>query len=132
MTMRRATFIACFVLFVVVAISLLWLMGEREEEERRRTVALGASLYPQYCASCHGANLEGQPTWQTPQADGELPAPPLNATGHASHHSEVELFRVVKMGMSVVSGHPSDMLPFEGVLSDHEIEAVIAYLKSTW
>ena len=28
-------------------------------------IALGAQLYAQYCANCHGANLEGAPNWKT-------------------------------------------------------------------
>ena len=37
----------------------------------------GAKLYQQRCASCHGAELQGQPNWQRPNDDGTMPAPPL-------------------------------------------------------
>ncbi|WP_370644306.1 c-type cytochrome [Ruegeria sp. SCSIO 43209] len=37
--------------------------------------ARGAVLYAENCASCHGANLEGQQDWQTPDPDGVLRAP---------------------------------------------------------
>ena len=47
-----------------------------------RDVVAGQSLYADNCASCHGANLEGQPNWQSPDADGVLPAPPHDGTGH--------------------------------------------------
>jgi mono/diheme cytochrome c family protein len=80
----------------------------------------------------HGPDLEGQPNWQTPQADGTMPAPPLNASGHALHHPQAELFRIVKRGMASVKGGPTNMPPFENVLTDEEITAVIAYLRSTW
>ena len=32
-------------------------------------VAQGEPLYVQYCASCHGVNLEGVPDWKTVQPD---------------------------------------------------------------
>ena len=32
-------------------------------------VALGASVYEANCASCHGANLEGQANWRSPGDD---------------------------------------------------------------
>ncbi len=39
-------------------------------------VAQGAALYAQYCAECHGANLEGAVDWKQRQPDGSLPPPP--------------------------------------------------------
>ncbi len=39
-------------------------------------VSVGKSLYEDHCASCHGADLEGQPNWQIPDQDGFMPAPP--------------------------------------------------------
>jgi mono/diheme cytochrome c family protein len=86
-----------------------------------------------HCAACHGPHLEGQPNWQTPKSDGRLPAPPHDASGHTWHHSDAELFRVTKHGMSAVApGHQSDMPGFAGVLTDAEIVAVLDYIKSTW
>ena len=39
-------------------------------------VAAGAELYAENSASCHGADLQGQPNWKVRDADGYLPAPP--------------------------------------------------------
>lgn len=101
--------------------------------EQRGETALGGKLYATHCAACHGVNLEGQPDWQTPKADGRLPAPPHDATGHTWHHSDVQLFEITKFGMSaVVPGHASDMPAFQGALNDHEIHAILAFIKSTW
>lgn len=36
-------------------------------------VAEGERLYAQYCAQCHGANLEGTPNWRGRLPDGSLP-----------------------------------------------------------
>ncbi|WP_324617742.1 c-type cytochrome [Microvirga pudoricolor] len=96
-------------------------------------IALGHNLYGQHCASCHGANLEGQPNWQEPLPNGRLPAPPHDASGHTWHHSDDELFTLTRDGLAaVVPGHESDMPAFAGVLSDEEIRAVLAFIKSTW
>lgn len=96
-------------------------------------VALGRTLYAEHCASCHGANLEGQPDWRTRKADGRMPAPPHDATGHTWHHSDRQLFEMTKKGPSaMVPGYRSDMPGFEGILSDREIKAVLSYIYSTW
>lgn len=38
-------------------------------------VTLGASVYRDTCAACHGADGEGQPAWKVPGPDGVYPAP---------------------------------------------------------
>ena len=95
---------------------------------------LGKSLYDQECAACHGANLEGQPDWRTRDADGYLPAPPHDQTGHTWHHPDAQLFEITKYGTEAVVGgdYRSNMMGFEEILTDDEIKAVLAYIKSTW
>lgn len=98
-------------------------------------LALGARIYADHCASCHGPKLEGQPEWRTPRADGKLPAPPHDESGHTWHHSDRWLFHVVENGMApplVRQGYQSDMPAFRDKLSDAEIRAVLAYIKSQW
>ncbi|HEV2549455.1 MAG TPA: cytochrome c [Stellaceae bacterium] len=96
-------------------------------------VAVGSSVYVQRCASCQGAHLEGQPDWQTHLPNGRLPAPPHNAEGHTWHHSDRQLFGMTKNGpSSIVPGYQSDMPGFKDQLTDREIWAVLAYIKSTW
>ncbi|MET4701310.1 mono/diheme cytochrome c family protein [Constrictibacter sp. MBR-5] len=96
-------------------------------------VALGRAIYADHCASCHGVNLEGQPDWRTRKADGRMPAPPHDASGHTWHHPDEQLIEMTKKGASgIVPGYQSDMPGFEGILSDREIEAVLSYIKSTW
>jgi len=53
-----------------------------------QAVALGQQVYAARCASCHGANLEGQPNWQQELPTGGLPAPPHDETGHTWHHND--------------------------------------------
>ena len=99
-------------------------------------VAQGATIYEAQCASCHGANLEGQPNWRERGADGRLPAPPHDETGHTWHHPDVLLFKLTKEGppKEMGNGEPyySNMPAFGGVLSDDEIVAVLSYIKSRW
>lgn len=97
-------------------------------------VGLGQRLYAQHCASCHGADLEGQPGWRQRRADGRLPAPPHDATGHTWHHPDEQLFQVTKHGVeaSAPAGYKSDMRGFGTELTEAEIGAVIAFIKSTW
>ena len=97
-------------------------------------VALGATVYGEHCAVCHGANLEGEPDWQRRKADGTLPAPPHDETGHTWHHSDELLFRLTRDGLGAIAGddYASTMPAYAGILSDREIWAVLAYIKSRW
>lgn len=102
--------------------------------QRRAALAMGQAVYQSTCAGCHGVRLEGQPDWQQRRADGRLPAPPHDETGHTWHHSDELLFNLTKFGPQnyVSGGYRSDMPAFAGILRDDEIIAVIEYIKSTW
>jgi len=105
-------------------------LGEPVTPEQLR---LGQKLYAAHCASCHGANLEGQPDWKRRLDTGRMPAPPHDETGHTWHHADRALFTITKLGVgAIVPGYESDMPAFENVLSDAEIAAALAYIKSTW
>lgn len=95
---------------------------------------MGERLYQENCASCHGANLEGQPDWRTRLPNGRLPAPPHDASGHTWHHTDRILTDIVKRGTAAIvgNGYESDMPGFKEVLTDEEITAIIDYIKSTW
>lgn len=97
-------------------------------------VALGAEIYAEHCAACHGADLEGQQDWRRRSADGRLPAPPHDASGHTWHHPPDQLFALTKYGPAALIGgdYKSDMPAYEGVLGDREIWAVLSYIKSRW
>ncbi len=97
-------------------------------------VEVGEILYQQYCASCHGAELEGQPNWKQRDENGFLPAPPHDEAGHTWHHPDEQLFEITKIGTEafVGMGYRSNMIGFEDQLSDSEIWAVLAFIKSEW
>ena len=94
----------------------------------------GERLYQENCASCHGANLEGQPDWRSRLPNGRLPAPPHDASGHTWHHTDRVLLDIVKRGTAEIfgNGYECDMPGFKEVLTDEEITAIIDYIKSTW
>jgi mono/diheme cytochrome c family protein len=109
---------------MVAAILLLGSQAEAQE---------GKQIYLDSCASCHGTNLKGQPNWKQRLPNGRLPAPPHDATGHTWHHSDRQLFRIVKEGPgAIMPGYETDMPGFGAVLTDGEITAVLEYIKSTW
>lgn len=97
-------------------------------------VALGKEVYAAQCAACHGAALEGEPNWRQRRADGRLPAPPHDPSGHTWHHPDAHLFVMTKHGVQALVGadYASDMPAYADVLSDREIRAVLSYIKSTW
>ncbi len=98
-------------------------------------VQAGETVYRAHCASCHGAYLEGQENWRDRDAQGYLPAPPHDATGHTWHHADDLLFEITKYGPSVVIGndsYQSRMPAYKDILSDEEIIAVLSFIKNSW
>lgn len=100
-------------------------------------LAAGGKLYAVNCASCHGANLEGQENWRSPGTDGRFPAPPHDENGHTWHHADSLLFAYTKLGGKEALARQgadfnSGMPGFAEQLSDPEILNIFAYIKSTW
>jgi mono/diheme cytochrome c family protein len=99
-----------------------------------RLVALGRDVYAAHCAACHGAELEGESGWRTRKPDGTLPAPPHDETGHTWHHGDALLFEITKLGGQAMGppGYASGMPGFADILTDREIAASLAFIKSRW
>ncbi len=97
-------------------------------------VAQGKQVYLESCAACHGVDLKGQANWTDRNAEGKLPAPPHDPSGHTWHHGDKILFDLTKIGPAKILGgdYKTDMPGFEGMLSDEEIIAALSYIKSTW
>lgn len=88
-------------------------------------VARGERIYAQNCASCHGADLKGQPGWRrNPRL-----APAHDETGHTWHHPDPLLVAVTRDGTVFRGGA---MPPFGNVLSEEDIIAVLSFIKSRW
>ena len=97
-------------------------------------VDLGKAVYAKNCASCHGVALEGQANWRQRDADGYLPAPPHDETGHTWHHPDSYLFLMTKYGIEEMIGrsYANNMPAYEDTLTDDEIISALSYIKSTW
>lgn len=94
-------------------------------------LARGAVIYAGRCASCHGSRGEGEANWQVERADGTLPAPPHDASGHTWHHADAELIRIIREGGTVYM--PNSRMPaFGEELSAAETLAVLAFIKTTF
>lgn len=123
-------------LALALAFFFLWPEAEaRLAPDDPAVVALGETVYAEHCAGCHGANLEGEsPEWTVRDAEGYLPAPPHDETGHTWHHPDVALFEITKFGVQKFAGddYRTRMPAYEDLLSDDAIIAVLSYIKSTW
>jgi mono/diheme cytochrome c family protein len=119
-------------IFLVSAATALALADAADAEVRD-----GRDLYVKYCASCHGAELQGQPEWRSPDDNGLYPAPPHDETGHTWHHDDAMLTDTITRGGQAVLddmnvAFTSGMPGFGPVLDASEIEAILDYIKSTW
>lgn len=138
--MRKSTGLLLGAAAVAAAMAAGWMFWPsasvgRADANDARQVALGAIVYRDHCASCHGANLEGQPDWKSRKPDGRFPAPPHDETGHTWHHPDETLFDLTKQGLKpplAPAGYQSDMPAFGTVLTDEQIWAVLAFIKSRW
>jgi mono/diheme cytochrome c family protein len=82
-------------------------------------VAVGEQVYARNCTMCHGEVGAGA----------TLPGSPSHAEdGHTWHHADRHLFEWVMDGPPLAQV----MQGFRGTLSDDEVYAVLAYIKSTW
>ena len=82
-------------------------------------VAVGEQVYATNCAVCHGQIGE------TPI----LPGAPSHAEdGHTWHHADRHLYQWILDGPPLAQVMPA----FRGTLSDAEVYAVLAYIKSKW
>ena len=124
----------------LLAVTVLIPLGSKAPEHALRPddaqmLVVGKRIYMAQCAACHGAKLEGQPDWRTRDADGMLPAPPHDASGHTWHHPDELLFNITKFGVASVIGDPNyktAMPAYGATLNDQDIVAVLSWIKSQW
>ncbi|WP_395021345.1 c-type cytochrome [Dongia sp.] len=134
--MKNPTLVAAGVVAAVLVAIGGWQLAERvspADPINAETVVRGQKVYVANCASCHGDRLQGQPNWKEQTAEGVLPAPPHDATGHTWHHPDQQLFKITKLGVAALAAnYKTNMVGFGDRLPDQEIWDVIAYIKSTW
>lgn len=106
-----------------------WEGGARAENApppAESTMALGATIYRNNCAECHGDRGQG---------DGES-FPALAGNRAVTMHSPTNVVRMVLQGgyMPATAGNPQPqgMPPFLHVLDDREIAAVVTYIRNAW
>lgn len=140
-TPKTSVIIGIIVMLVLTAIAIMYMSYVNSgpnyiDPSDQALVTQGRQLYANNCAVCHGAQLEGQPDWRTRMANGRLPAPPHDVAGHTWHHPDAVLIDIIKNGLvpgvTAPPGYMSDMPAYRDVLTDSEIQAVLAYIKSTW
>jgi mono/diheme cytochrome c family protein len=127
---------------IAAAITAVYMVYERVVAEwmpgadagNSAQVARGRQVYLSYCAECHGTRLEGQPDWQALLPEGGRKAPPHDETGHTWHHPDRVLFEITKFGGQPFSpaGYKNNMPGYAERLSDADIWASIAFIKSRW
>lgn len=141
MNFGRRSFLAAGLVVALAAGFGLWSVlgpsgdpATRLRADDRALVAQGAQIYLAHCAACHGAQRQGQPDWKARSAEGLLPAPPHDDSGHTWHHADQILFEITKYGVQRFAGadYRTDMPRYEGILDDGQIVAALSYLKSRW
>jgi len=122
---RLGIFVAVIASFVLLA-----LVSNTED-----AVALGRRVFAENCAACHGTHGEGgsgDPSNPfATDAEGRYYAPPHDQTGHTWHHSDDQLKDII-IGGSSYPEFVSAMPAFGDKLTDFEIDAVLAYIKTLW
>ncbi len=89
------------------------------------TIVQGAGLFPQYCASCHGARGHGDGKLAS-----SLPVPPADLTAaHLWMHSDGELFWWLSDGMKSPEGAQA-MPGFAAALDENQRWALIDYIRA--
>ena len=128
MLLRRAAVAAC----LAAAIGLAACSGDSDADdagggassgggsggEATGDLTLGAEIYAQSCASCHGDDLRG--TDRGPSH--------LSIVYEPGHHSDESFRAAIREGSPQHHWRFGDMPPVEG-LDDAEIDAVIAYVR---
>jgi mono/diheme cytochrome c family protein len=94
------------------------------------SVALGETTFKQNCISCHGKEGQGLvKDWKKTQENGKYPAPPINGTAHAWHHSPKALLMTINNGGVALGGW---MPGFKDKLSEGEKQGLLDYIHNLW
>jgi mono/diheme cytochrome c family protein len=100
----------------------------------KETLQWGEGIYVQSCAECHGIDGEGQfpDDPMKPDETGRFGAPPHNGNGHTWHHDDDLILKTINGGGMGSADTFYPMPAFGDTLSQEDIGAVLAYIKSFW
>lgn len=82
----------------------------------------GKQLYQEYCQACHGGAGGGNLR--------DIP-PPHNKNGHTWEHPDQQLRDMIWNSVTPIPGQ-QQMVPFKGMLTDEQIDDILAYIKTMW
>lgn len=118
-----------FLLLMLIALPEGVVQAETGKPPDRQAALRGAKLYQHYCQSCHGVRGVGEPVypWNLGKP-GYFPAPALDDSQHAWHHSDDDLDKFIMQG----SPRTPRMPAWKNVLSEKNVRDIIAYFKSLW
>jgi mono/diheme cytochrome c family protein len=116
---RKAVFRALIVLAIIALVVYLFLSTNQlaEPQASAAVLALGADVYAETCASCHGDQGQGHV--------GVASAPALDSSEHAWHHPDGQLQAIITSGGTL-------MPAFGEQLNQDEIVAVIRFMQTWW
>lgn len=118
--------IACLALVAVLSTyTYLAQQNNSRHGYSQAQISLGATLFADNCAACHGDQAQGADNWMQADAQGNRPAPPLNGSGHAWHHSFADLSNTVSEGRGA-------MPAWKDTLTEAQIIATLAWTQSLW
>jgi mono/diheme cytochrome c family protein len=116
----------------ILVLSLLTIVGAVHAKRitDNKILQAGQTLFIENCAVCHGDKAQGaEKNWQTPDADGKYPAPPLNGSAHAWHHPLKGLMNTISNGTQSIGGN---MPAWKDKLTQDESLSIIVWLTSLW
>ncbi len=105
-----------------------WIGYEGSDKASAERIARGGALYREHCQSCHGVDGTGEPPENIAGTD-LAPAPALDDSAHAWHHSDGNLVQAILEGFEKQGGR---MPGWKETLSREQAEDVVTYLKSLW
>lgn len=119
--------------FLIIFVTTLLLTGcfdSSDLQSKTDTAQLGKVTFEENCVQCHGKQGEGlTQDWKKRQANGMFPAPPVNGSAHAWHHSPESLMNTINHGGAKLGGW---MPAFKDQLDGAEKQALLDYIYSLW
>ena len=105
-----------------------WESFEGSRNNTPQSLEAGKRIYQKSCQNCHGVNGTGESAENIAGTD-LSPAPALDDSAHAWHHSNQDLIKTILEGSSQEG---SRMKGWKDTLSKADAKNVLTYIKSLW